>query len=71
MRPQYGDVFRFDRLFNLFFYTSNTDKLIQARLIFMRSGYQLRHYRSRHEPYDEDYSLGTQGLLSNALTQVS
>ena len=71
MRPRYGDVFRFDRLFSVFFYTSNTDKLIQARLIFMRSGYQLRHYRSRHEPYDEDYSLGTRGLLNNALKQVS
>ena len=37
MRPKYGDVFRFDRLFNVLFYTSNTEKLIQARLIFMRS----------------------------------
>ncbi|MEF2546256.1 non-canonical purine NTP pyrophosphatase [Aurantimonas sp. E1-2-R+4] len=71
MRPHYGDVFRFDRLLRTFFYTSNADKLIQARLIFMRNGYQLNHYRSRHEPYDEDYSLGTEGLLSEALKQVS
>ena len=40
-------------------------------MIFMRSGYQLSHYRSQHEPYDEDYSLGTAGLLSEALKQVS
>ncbi len=71
MRLRYGDVFRFDRLFNIFFYTSNADKLVQARLIFMRSGYRLRHYSGRHEPYDEDYSLGTEGLLTNALKQVS
>jgi inosine/xanthosine triphosphate pyrophosphatase family protein/dephospho-CoA kinase len=71
MRPQYGDVFRFDRLLRVFFYTSNADKLIQARLIFVRHGYQLNHYRSQNEPYDEDYSLGTEGLLTKALRQVS
>jgi inosine/xanthosine triphosphate pyrophosphatase family protein/dephospho-CoA kinase len=71
MRLRYGDVFRFDRLLRTFFYTSNADKLIQARLVFMRSGYQLSHYRSQHEPYDEDYSLGTEGLLGEALKQVS
>ncbi|MDZ5698698.1 non-canonical purine NTP pyrophosphatase [Chelativorans sp. M5D2P16] len=71
MRFRYGDVFRFQRLLRIFFYTSNADKLIQARLIFMRSGYQLTHYRSQHEPYDEDYSLDTQGLLTQALKQVS
>ena len=71
MRLRYGDVFRFDRLLRTFFYTSNADKLIQARLIFMRSGYQLSHYRSQHEPYEEDYSLGTKGLLAEALKQVS
>lgn len=71
MRFRYGDVFRFQRLLRVFFYTSNADKLIQARLIFMRSGYQLHHYRSQHEPYDEDYSLNTQGLLTWALKQVS
>src|ERR1700722_12404331 len=71
MRLRYGDVFRFNRPIKVFFYTSNADKLIQARLIFMRSGYQLSHYRSHHEPYDEDYSLGTEGLLTKALKQVS
>lgn len=71
MRLRYGEVFRFDRLLRTFFYTSNADKLIQARLIFMRSGYQLSHYRSTHEPYEEDYSLDTEGLLAEALKQVS
>ena len=71
MRLRYGDVFQFNRLIKVFFYTSNADKLIQARLIFMRSGYQLNHYRSHHEPYDEDYSLGTEGLFTKALKQVS
>jgi inosine/xanthosine triphosphate pyrophosphatase family protein/dephospho-CoA kinase len=71
MRPKYGDVFRFDRLMRVFFYTSNADKLIQARLIFARHGYQLNHYRSNNEPYDEDYSVATEELLAKALTQVS
>ena len=50
---RYGDVLKFERVLNVFFYTSNADKLLQARLIFARSGYQLRHFRIGSEPYDE------------------
>jgi inosine/xanthosine triphosphate pyrophosphatase family protein len=69
-RPHYGNVFEYDRILNVFFYTSNTEKLLQARLLFMRHGYELKHFRGRKEPYDEDYQLGTVGLLNRAVEQV-
>jgi inosine/xanthosine triphosphate pyrophosphatase family protein/dephospho-CoA kinase len=70
-RPRYGNAFEYDRVLNVFFYTSNTTKLIQARLLFMRHGYELRHFTSNREPYDEDYALGTELLLSRAVQQVN
>lgn len=71
MRPKYGDSYGFDRILYPYFYTSNSDKLVQARLVLSRFGYRVRHYRSDKEPYDEDYSADTETLLSNALKQVS
>jgi dephospho-CoA kinase/inosine/xanthosine triphosphate pyrophosphatase family protein len=71
MRPEYGNALRFDRVLNVYFYTSNADKLLQARLMFVRHGYNLRHYRGRREPYDEDYSLGSEQLLNRAIKQVN
>jgi len=71
MRPQYGNALRFDRVLTVYFYTSNADKLLQAKLMFMRHGYPLRHYTGRREPYDEDYSLGTELLLDRAIEQVN
>jgi inosine/xanthosine triphosphate pyrophosphatase family protein/dephospho-CoA kinase len=68
---RYGDVLEFDRLLNVYFYTSNTDKILQARLVFARNGYQLLHFRSNREPYGEDYSLGTEALLAKAIQQVN
>lgn len=70
MRPRYGDVFSFDRLLNVSFYTSNIHKLLQARLIFSRFGYELYHFRGKNEPYDENYQLGTVELLRKAIKQV-
>ncbi|WBL78017.1 AAA family ATPase [Bradyrhizobium xenonodulans] len=71
MRPQYGNALRFDRVLTVYFYTSNADKLLQAKLMFMRHGYALRHYTGRREPYDEDYSLETRQLLDRAIEQVN
>jgi inosine/xanthosine triphosphate pyrophosphatase family protein/dephospho-CoA kinase len=68
---QYGNAFDFDRVLNVFFYTSNTTKLLQARLLFMRHGYELRHFKGDREPYDENYALGTRELLTKAITQVN
>jgi inosine/xanthosine triphosphate pyrophosphatase family protein/dephospho-CoA kinase len=67
----YGDAFRFDRVLSVFFYTSSTDKLLQARIIFVRSGYELRHYQAKSEPYDEDYSGDSEQLLTKAIRQVN
>jgi hypothetical protein len=69
-RPHYGNAFEYDRILNVFFYTSNTEKLLQARLLFMRHGYELKHFRGKKEPYDEDYEVGTIGLLNRAVQQV-
>jgi len=56
---------------NVFFYTSNVEKLLQARLLFMRHGYDLKHFKGDREPYDEDYALGTKALLMRAIQQVN
>jgi len=69
-RPRYGNAFEYERVLNIFFYTSNTEKLLQARLLFMRHGYELKQFRGRREPYDEDYDVGTLGLLTRAVDQV-
>lgn len=71
MRPHYGDAFRFGRLLNVTFYTTSTDKLLQARLLFVRRGYDLRFVRTNSEPYDESYEGDTEALLSRAIRQVN
>jgi dephospho-CoA kinase/inosine/xanthosine triphosphate pyrophosphatase family protein len=71
MRPQYGNSLGFERILNVYFYTSNPDKLFQSRLMFVRSGYLLRHYTGNREPYDEDYSLPTEQMLTRAIEQVN
>src|ERR1700704_984671 len=52
-------------------YTSTPDKLLQARLMFVRHGYLLRHFKGHREPYDEDYSLPTEQMLTRAIQQVN
>ncbi len=71
MRPQYGNSLAFERILNVYFYTSNADKLFQARLMFVRHGYLLRHFKGHREPYDEDYSLPTAQMLTRAIQQVN
>jgi inosine/xanthosine triphosphate pyrophosphatase family protein/dephospho-CoA kinase len=71
MRPQYGNSLGFERVLNVYFYTSNPDKLLQARLMFVRSGYLLRHFTAHREPYDEDYSLPKEDMLNRAIQQVN
>jgi dephospho-CoA kinase/inosine/xanthosine triphosphate pyrophosphatase family protein len=36
----------------------------------MRHGYELKQFRGRREPYDENYEIGTHGLLTRAIDQV-
>lgn len=59
-----------DRLPEIYFYTSNEQKFLQARQVFARSGLRLRHFPSHTEPYDEDYSYGREHLLLMAIEQV-
>jgi inosine/xanthosine triphosphate pyrophosphatase family protein/dephospho-CoA kinase len=66
-RPSF---FYFPRLLRVHFYTSSLDKLAQAKYVFERAGCKLEHYRGKTEPYDEDYSDGTQSLLEKAVKQV-
>ena len=71
MRPKYGNALGFERILNVYFYTSNLDKLFQARLLFVRHGYLLRHFKGDREPYEEDYSLPTEQMLTRAIQQVN
>lgn len=64
-------VLSFQRLINIHFYTSNLEKLLQARLHFASRGYDLKFFRGQCEPYTEDYALGTRGLLRRAIEQVN
>jgi inosine/xanthosine triphosphate pyrophosphatase family protein/dephospho-CoA kinase len=55
----------------VYFYTSNLSKFMQARLAFERAGLVLYHFKSRKDPYSEDYSVGKQELLARAIQEVS
>src|ERR1035438_5492270 len=70
-RPTPREVFLTkDRQMDIFFYTSNISKYIQARVVFGRAGLLLQHFRSKTEPYAEDYAEGKERLLVRAVEQV-
>jgi inosine/xanthosine triphosphate pyrophosphatase family protein/dephospho-CoA kinase len=54
----------------VYFYTSNIPKFLQARIVFERAGLVLHHFKSRQEPYSEDYSLGKEELLARAIAEI-
>ncbi len=54
----------------VYFYTTSTDKYLQARYVFHRVGLLLRHFRSKSDPYHEAEGETTKVLLSNALREV-
>ena len=60
-----------DKQFRVFFYTSNLPKYLQARVVFERSGLIVYHFKSKQDPYSEDYSIGKAALLEKAIKQVS
>lgn len=72
-RPLLKEIFySAERRPEVFFYTSNVEKFLQARLVFQRSGLpNLRHYSTHTDPYTEDYSLGKERLLFNAIEQIT
>jgi inosine/xanthosine triphosphate pyrophosphatase family protein/adenylate kinase family enzyme len=59
-----------DRQLQVFFYTTNIEKYLQARLVFARYGLRLQHFRSRTSPYQEDYALNKNALLKHAIEEV-
>jgi inosine/xanthosine triphosphate pyrophosphatase family protein/dephospho-CoA kinase len=70
-RPTPREIFLTkDRQLEIFFYTSNIAKYIQARVVFERAGLLLQHFRSKTEPYAEDYQEGKERLLVRAIDQV-
>jgi len=63
--------FEGDRRLEVYFYTSSIEKFLQARTVFDRAGLILRHWKSRADPYEEDYRGGTEALLSRAIEEVA
>lgn len=58
------------RRLEVYFYTSSLDKFLHASTVFERSGLALKHFKSKTDPYSEDYSLGKQNLLTLALKEI-
>lgn len=70
-RPKMREIFfRADRQLEVHFYTSNIDKFLQARAVFEKCGLILRHFRTRTDPYNEDYSIGKEMLLARSIDEV-
>lgn len=70
-RPTPREVFLTkERLLPIYFYTSNIAKFLQARVVFERAGLTLHHFRSKEDPYSEDYSAGKRALLERAIQQI-
>jgi inosine/xanthosine triphosphate pyrophosphatase family protein/dephospho-CoA kinase len=70
-RPTPREIFLTkDKQLQVFFYTSNIAKYLQAQLVFEKSGLILRHFRSRTEPYHEDYAGTKRELLARAVREI-
>ena len=52
-----------DKKLKIFFYTSSMDKYLQASAIANRSGIEIDYFKSKQDPYEEDYSLDKLELL--------
>lgn len=64
------DFSNLEKLPRAYFYTSNVEKYLQAKLVFTKFGLPLYHFRGRSKPYAEDYTSGTAGLLTAAIQEV-
>lgn len=70
-RPTPREIFLTkDKQLQVFFYTSNIAKYLQAQLVFEKAGLLLRHFRSRTEPYFEDYAGTKRQLLTRAIREI-
>lgn len=70
-RPALREAFLANpRRLEVFFYTSNIEKFLQARLVFEAVGLLLQHFKSKGDPYAEEYSHGKRALLDRALREI-
>lgn len=70
-RPTLRELFLSkERQLQPFFYTSSVAKYLHARVVFSRSGLILHEFKSRREPYSEDYSAGKEVLLARAIAEI-
>jgi inosine/xanthosine triphosphate pyrophosphatase family protein/dephospho-CoA kinase len=70
-RPTLRELFLSgERRLEVYFYTSNVPKFLHAYTVFARSGLVLKHFKSRTDPYTEDYRLGKERLLRNAIREI-
>jgi inosine/xanthosine triphosphate pyrophosphatase family protein/dephospho-CoA kinase len=58
-------------LARIYFYTSSIEKYLQARLVFDQHGLTVDYFKSKTDPYDEDYGGTTTDLLTRAIAQVT
>ena len=71
-RPTLRELFlSAERRLEVFFYTSNLEKFLQARAVFDRSGLVLKYFKSETDPYTEDYTAGKERLLTKAIKEIS
>jgi len=61
---------RSDKRLDVFFYTSSHQKFLHASTVFARSGITLKQFRSRTDPYAEDYRVGKERLLMRAIAEI-
>lgn len=70
-RPELHKIFlSLERRLEVHFYTSNMPKFLQARVVFEKAGLILRYFKSKADPYNEDYSLNKELLLARGLEEV-
>jgi len=70
-RPKLRELFlQSERRLEVFFYTSSLPKFLHAATVFARSGISLKQFRSKTDPYAEDYDAGKERLLMRAVTEI-
>jgi len=69
--PQLPSFSNLNRQIDVYFYTSNTDKYLQAKLVFQKAGLSLRNFVSRTKPYFENYDKSKTELLEQAVEEVT
>jgi inosine/xanthosine triphosphate pyrophosphatase family protein/dephospho-CoA kinase len=70
-RPVFREIFLSqDKRIEVFFYTSNLPKFLHARTVFQRVGLLLGHFKSKSDPYSEDYSGSKEQLLARAIDEI-